>query len=256
MNLSTSDTLLRMIVTQIPSLMPEVEPETEAEPIPESEPEPEAEPEPEMWPEPGPNWDVAYSLWGPAWPFHVYFFAAMFCLIALLAICVLSTFYKKLKLCVRNKMTISILVMILVFGLSRAAFLCLDPYLASGAISPLLYHLLWSIGPPVQTSAFSIVLLVLLDSTKLTIGPPRFQKLSTIAIITLCHFAVVLTVHMLVLYNPDVSDLLIVCQTIFIAYGAALAVGYVYVGVAIKRNSTIAHSGGKCLFCLKLIEVH
>jgi hypothetical protein len=75
-----------------------------------------------------------------------------------------------------EKTTVALMLMVLSFSLSRCLFLLLDPYFSRADVPFVLARLLFSLGVPGLTASFSILLLILLDTTRLSLGPPRFRK--------------------------------------------------------------------------------
>ncbi|CAH1779104.1 unnamed protein product [Owenia fusiformis] len=238
-----------------PKITTEPEPEIISEPEPTSQPEPvqpepgqpepwnisvaESEPEPEgeAWPEPAPEWDKAMDKWKGAWYFHVYFFTLLYIIIffiATLSLVRLLMLYKRKN--VKRPLTTSLNIMLCSFGLLRTVSLLLDPYSAYQHIQFEISHIIWTVGFPCLTTAFSIPLLALLDSTKVYIAPPKFQKLSSILVITLFHFVLVITTDTLVFMVPGTSYLLVICQVLYVVWGLSLAGGYAFVAYKISRN--------------------
>ncbi|OWF39638.1 hypothetical protein KP79_PYT13563 [Mizuhopecten yessoensis] len=241
-----------------PSLEPETHPEVAVVPQPEvgisepgnesftsSEPMSGSEPfaEPESWPEPGPDWSSAYAVWGPAWPSHVFVFGLLFLFLSTTTIVFLIIIFYESKGVFRGKLTLSLLCMTLFFTFLRALSLLSDPYSTTGNIPWIASRLIWSFAHPAITSAFSLILLVLLDTTRMSIGPPRFQKLPAILSVTGFHFLLVGSSDIVVFYQPVAKVMLLLCQTLFILYGLLLTVGYLYVGVKIRRNCVAGQDG-------------
>lgn len=218
-------------------------------------PEPISVGEPEQWPEPGPNWAIAFEEWGQAWPLHIYLFAVCYTIIALTGIRQVVQLYGTLKMT-----SLSLNVLLVVFGILRAVSLFIDPYMSTGVIPFQASRVLWSMSLPCLTSAFSFLLLVLLDTTKMTMGPPRFQKFSSIVSVTVIDFALVVITDTSVFLFPEAKPLLVVCQTLFITWGLLLAVGYTVAANKISKNicasSQSAHSKGNNLMHMfkKLIK--
>lgn len=225
---------------------PKSEPETMQQPGPDvtSQPEPELEDiyyqypetEPENWPEPGPNWTYAFVELGHAWPFHVVFFGLMYLLIASVASVVLLGIITSPLKSMSRIMTMSLNVMLVLFGATRCLSLFIDPYSSRNTLPFEVSRLLWSLGLPLLTSGFSLMLLALLDTTKMTVAPPRFQKLSTILGITLGHTVLVLSVDTIVFFFVAAKWLLVVCECIFVIWGLLLAIGYFVVAVKLRKN--------------------
>ena len=153
----------------------------------------ESEPyvEPETWPEPGPRWSEAFEKWRAAWYIHVYFFA-----IAFLAIGSYAGYYVILNIYdgLRGKyLSVCLNGMVLLFGTTRAFVLFLDPYHQGSLIKALFtMRLLWSIGGPCLTASDSLIILALVETARVSIAPPRFQRLETISIVIAFHFVLVI----------------------------------------------------------------
>lgn len=77
-----------------------------------------------------------------------------------------------------EKTTVALMLMVLSFSLTRFLFLLLDPYYSRGLMPFLVTRLLFSLGLPGFTASFSIMLLILIDTTRLSLGPPKFRKVS------------------------------------------------------------------------------
>ncbi|XP_041376498.1 proline-rich transmembrane protein 4-like [Gigantopelta aegis] len=233
---------------------PKTEPISEGESSPEpstavpettitSEPETsqtEPEPQPEIWPEPGPDWPEAFSAWGVAWPLHVYIIATIFTCIAILAVFLILANVCNKTGQKKSTTTISLNSMVAFFTGTRACVLFMDPYSqARDPVPFIVSHIVWSVGLPGLTASFSIVFLILLDTTKMEMAPPKFQRLGTIAWITGVHLGIVLAVDLLVMYvGFTVKPLLLLCQALFIAYGLTLSIGFLYTAVKIRGNLT------------------
>ncbi|XP_022340532.2 uncharacterized protein LOC111135091 [Crassostrea virginica] len=219
--------------SEISSVTPENEPISSTA---EHEPEPIA-PEPEPgWPEPEPEWSAAYEEWGLAWPIHNYFFGCAFLLADIIAVCFLIRVFKSLSRKRKGSLSGALLVMLVLFCSLRFVCLIVDPYHTEQIFPKLCARLLWSLGSPFLLSAFSLVLLALIDTTKMSIGPPRFQKLSVILAFTGFYIVLVISADLSVFYAPETDPLLVICQGLFILFGAVMCVGYLYVAVKIRGN--------------------
>ncbi|KAK3086616.1 hypothetical protein FSP39_021053 [Pinctada imbricata] len=214
----------------------ETEPYGEPKAEPEPEAVPETEPMSESWPEPGPEWSVAYGEWGVGWPLHIYIFGIIYFILFMAALLLLCAYLSKRKVLHKGKLTVSLLTMTIIFNLCRTISLFGDRYSTNKTFHPFLSRLLWMLPVPFLLSSFSLVLLALLDSTKFYIGPPRFQKLSSILVFTAFHFTLVLTTDISVYYEPSSKPMLLICQGLFILYGLLLTIGFIYTGLKIRSN--------------------
>lgn len=205
----------------------EVNPEGESTSEPTYDPGGESEPyaEPETWPEPGPQWKKAFEQWKAAWHIHVYLFATSFLLIGFYAgYYVVLNIYdglggKYLSVCLNG--------MVLLFGITRAFVLFLDPYHQGGLIKALfVMRLLWSIGGPCLTASDSLIILALVETAQVSIAPPRFQKLGTISIVIGVHFVLVIVSDTVVSLYMEAKVMILLCQIFFSLWGTVLGAGY------------------------------
>lgn len=201
------------------------EPRTTTEPI--------ADPE-KAWPEPEPDWSQAVAQWKDAWPLHTYGFAVVFTLIALIPPFELIRMYADKTRVSALKLTL--LVIIFLFCSTRAFALFLDPYGSTKRFHLVVTQLLFSIGHPCIISTLSLLLLVLLDTTKMNIAPPRFQRVQVIIPVVISHVALVIVTDFVVVYFLEAKVLLLICQIYFLLLGSLMAIGYSCVGWKIRKN--------------------
>ena len=182
-------------ITSVLELISESEITAEPEITPGLYPEPELGSESELesaWAESEPDWTSAFSDWGVAWEMHVYVFAFFYLIIFVLALFSLTFFLKNKQCLKQGNLTISLLLMLIIFTSLRSFAMFVDPYGTVGIMPGHYFRAFWSLALPGLTASFSVLLLVLLDTTKMSLGPPRFQKLSTILIFTGGHFGIVI----------------------------------------------------------------
>ncbi|XP_078350382.1 uncharacterized protein LOC144635178 [Oculina patagonica] len=205
----------------------EVNPRGETTSEPKNEPEGESEPyaEPETWPEPGPQWKKAFEQWKAAWHIHVYLFASAFLAIGFYAgYYVVLNIYDGLG---GKYLSVCLNAMVLLFGITRAFVLFLDPYHQGGLIKALfVMRLLWSIGGPCLTASDSLIILALVETAQVNIAPPRFQKLGTISIVCGVHFVLVIVSDTVVSIYMEAKVMILLCQIFFSLWGIVLGAGY------------------------------
>lgn len=231
---------------------PETIPESEGEPEAEPEVEPEAEGEPEIesgakaLTEPEPEWTVAFNTWGPAWHIHVYMFASLFMLIALLTIMSMCFYITNRRALKQGILTFTLQCLLLYFTLFRSLAMFINPYQTADNINKAVFAMIWSCALPGLTASFSVLLLVFLDTTKMTLGPPVFQKLSVLLLFTTCHFIIVVSSDSICLFSKSTcKPMLLFCQILFILYGALLAAGYCYTAICLHRKCVTGIINGK-----------
>ena len=189
------------------------------------------------WPEPAPNWSEAKKMWKWGWEFHVFGFATLYSLVALYTIFNIFSqrhFYlKKQKL---HALFLNSLLLFLSF--TRAVLLLWDPYGSRGSPVPLLLFLviLHGLGTSCVTSAFSVLLLILLETTKLSLAPPRFQKVGFLIGIWSINVIYLLITDLTVAWYNSAKAMVFICQMMFAIWGLVVSVGYVVSIVKIRKN--------------------
>ena len=216
----------------VPDSKPEITtPEPEATPNFEPEPKPNAE---SSWPEPGPNWPVAYRKWLWAWAVHIYGFAAVFTFLSIIPV---VEMFRLVTLKQRKAaLKITLLSTIEIFCVTRAVFLFVNPYGSTGIINAGITRLLFAIGNPCVISALSLLLLVLIDTTKMNIAPPKFQRIQNIVPVIIFHVILVIATDFVVEYFLAAKGLILVCQLYYIIVGLFLTVGFARVAHMISSN--------------------
>ncbi|XP_044178966.1 uncharacterized protein LOC114956442 isoform X1 [Acropora millepora] len=209
----------------------ESEPETE----PEGETKSETAAEPETWGEPGPEWEKAFKLWKAAWPIHVYLFATAFLFIGIYAgYYVVLNIYDGLG---RKYLSVCLNAMVLLFGMTRALVLFFDPYHQGDLIDALFFmRLLWSIGGPCLTASDSLIILALVETARVSVAPPMFQKLRTISIVIAIHFVLVVVADTLVSFYMEAKLMILLCQVFFSVWGITLGSGYVRLAYILDKK--------------------
>ena len=207
---------------------------TEPQTVSEGASEPQAEPE--TWPEPGPEWKKAFKKWKWAWHIHVYVFATAFLFVGFYAgYYVVLNIYDGLG---GKHLSVCLNAMVFLFGITRAFVMFLDPYHQGNLISAIfVMRLLWSIGGPCLTASDSLIILALIETSRVSIAPPRFQKLRTISIIIAIHFVLVIVSDTVVSTYMEAKVMILMCQVFFSVWGITLGAGYAR--LAYKMNKQL-----------------
>ena len=195
--------------------------------------------------EPFPKWDEAFQVWGNAWELHVYSFGAIFLVLSLIALYSMTFYLKSCKRLKRGKTTFSLQCLLFIFSSLRGLSLVINPYLTSHTQDTITFAFIWAAALPGLTASFSLLLLVLLDTTKMTLGPPRFQNLYVILGITAGHFVIVMIADVLCFWTDTCKPMLMFCQALFIFYGLVLFIGYLYSAITIYRSCKAGDRSGK-----------
>ncbi|XP_071790172.1 uncharacterized protein [Asterias amurensis] len=203
------------------------------------------------WPAPTPDWPVAFAEWQWGWYVHIYTFPTLYLFLTIYIIvwfvsgCLNGESrseggYRGNKKTPRLNATLHGLV--LVSCSSRCTFLYIDPYGTRKLLPCPLGPVLWSMGWPFITASISVLLLVLLETTKMSLAPPKFQRPSILACIVVPSLCFVLVTDFLVAYDNSTKYALLVCQVMFIIWGALLGSGFLF--VAWKMRHIVANSKG------------
>lgn len=229
-----------------PESEPESEPKSEEESgnehhgaftEPNSEPTGKTEPTatPENWPEPGPHWDEAYVTWKWAWELHVYGYATIFLSIGLYAgYYVIANVYDGLK---GKYLSVNLNGMVCVFGVTRAFVMYLDPYHQGDIIhNTAVMRVIWSIAGPCLTASDCLMILALIETTKISIAPPKLQKASTNIFIISFHFAIVITTDCVVSDHVEAKAMLLFCQIFFVTWASVLGTANFILGYKLDKQ--------------------
>lgn len=206
----------------------------------------------EVWPEPYPEWTVAFRDWDWMWFAHIYGFGILFALTTSYAFFALCRYYK----IIFAKQKAHFLVMnlgLMAAGFGRSLGLFWDPYFSSDSSSaaPNIFLLIsWGFATACITSAFSIMLLIILETTKTSLGPPQMQNLQFLMSISLINIIYMVISDLVVWFYPETKLLIFVCHVAFTIWGLALSVGYFVAGLRMWRNlkaTMQAGVGNRCV---------
>ncbi|XP_078343569.1 uncharacterized protein LOC144629210 [Oculina patagonica] len=208
--------------------------------------------EKQAWPEPFPEWTTAIEEWGWMWFAHVYGFGSLFALVTLYASFSLYRFRKTFF--ARQKVHLRVMnYSLMAAGLGRSLELLWDPYgssESSSVIQNLVLLTCWGIATACMTSAFSIMLLIFLETTNTKLGPPKLRNLPFLVSVTIANIVYLILSDLVVWFYPRVKVMIFVCHVTFAIWGLAISVGYSIAGLRMWRNlrSTLqAHtSRDKC----------
>ena len=201
------------------------------------------------WPEPFPEWTEAIKKWGWMWSVHIYGFGGLFAFLTLYAFSSLYRFRKTLF--ARRKIHLRVMCFTLMAaGFGRSLVLFWDPYTSSessSAIQNLLVLISWGIASACMTSAFSIMLLIFLETTKTRLGPPKLRSLPLLVSITLSNIVYLTISDLVVWFYPKAKVMIFICHVAFAVWGLAISAGCSVAGFKMWRNlrSTLqAHTSG------------
>ena len=199
------------------------------------------------WPGLHPVWDEALPVWGSGWYVHLVIFVAAFGLLSIYAFTMLclemrrycgSSHERRGGILKRrlSGLRIALHSLIFVACFTRTLSLGIDPYGSRGILICPSGVVLWSLGWPCLVSAFSILLLLLLETTRMSLAPSRIQKPSILGAIIATSLSYVLFTDFLVAYDNSTMHAITFCQVLFVLWGILVSFGYLFVWWKIRSN--------------------
>ena len=190
------------------------------------------------WPEPAPNWPDAKSTWGVAWRIHVYAFASIWTVGGLYFLFFFAQSVYRRNDGHKRAPFIMLSFQLLLLASSRCFVLFLNPYGSKSSTQTQLVATItaWSLGTAGLTSAFAVLLLILLDATKLSLAPPKFQNLTVLIVITAANFIFVLAADIIVAFHGSTKILVLLCQVTLAVWGVMITVGYFITANRTRKN--------------------
>ncbi|XP_071502606.1 uncharacterized protein [Diadema antillarum] len=195
------------------------------------------------WADSSPNWTLARETLGYGLQVHTYLFAAVFAVIFLYTVCIVVQTMRGNQ--ARRRLGLSLHAMVALATIARAVSLFIDPYGSRKLLPCPINVIIWSLGWPSIIASHSIFFLAVLETTKLSIASPRFQRLSTLAVIIIVSLAYVIFADLLVSYMPSTIISILLCELLFIIWGVALTAGFVFAWRKIRRNLSASHPRNK-----------
>ena len=135
--------------------------------------------------------------------------------------------------------------MLVVMGSTRSFVLFLNPYstvVRSSESLIVIFTILIGIGGACTTSAISILLLIVLDSTKATLGPSQLTQLPVFLSITVTNVIYLVVADITVWFEPGAKLLVLVCRVTFSIWGLLITIGYLVACARIRRNLSASNS--------------
>ncbi|RDD44239.1 hypothetical protein TrispH2_004635 [Trichoplax sp. H2] len=192
-------------------------------------------------PEPNPHWvnSSAIHSWFVAFQFHIYFFATCFGCVGIYALASIIAYGESIF---KKRFYLAINFLLIFFALVRTVFLLYDPYESSNDLQrfgnttqllPVTTRVLHGIGYPCLTSAFTLIFLAIINCVKVKTVSKKLQHPAFIVSVITLHFAIVISADTAVAFCGGYKDLLIVCQSLFIIWGAIICISYLFCGYRI-----------------------
>lgn len=189
------------------------------------------------WPEPVPDWPEAKEIWKWGWPFHVYFFTVLYCFVIFRGLYVLlkqgKAFFRRMD----HRFLMNTLL--LAFGATRAVFLIWDPYGSNPDHSKtelVICIITFGVGTACITSAFSYLLLIVLETTRISLAPSKLQNQRFFLGVWTVNVLYVIVSDLIVAHFHEAKLMILICQITFALWGLILALGYVLAAARLWRN--------------------
>lgn len=189
------------------------------------------------WPEPVPDWPEAKEVWKWGWPFHVYFFTVLYCFIIIRGFYVLlkqgKTFFRGMD----HRFLMNALL--LAFGATRVVFLIWDPYGSNPNHTKtelVICIITFGVGTACVTSAFSYLLLIVLESTRISLASSKFQNQRFFLGVWTVNVLYVILSDLIVAHFHKAKVMILICQLTFALWGFLLALGYALAAARLWRN--------------------
>lgn len=189
------------------------------------------------WPEPAPDWPVAKDIWKWGWPFHVYFFAALYGFVVIRGTYVLvrqgKAYFK------RKDHRFLMNLLLLMFGTTRVVYLIWNPYGSDPHATKtelIILIIMFGIGTSCVTSGFSFILLIVLESTRITIASSKFQNRGFLFGVWVVNVLYVITSDLIVSNFHEAKVMILICQITFALWGFLIALGYATAAARLWRN--------------------
>ena len=189
------------------------------------------------WPEPVPDWPEAKKNWKWGWYLHVYFFTVLYCFVFIRGLYVLLKQGKALFRRMDHRFLMNLLL--LAFGATRAVFLIWDPYGSNPNHTKtelVICIITFGVGTACVTSAFSYLLLIVLESTRISLAPSRFQNQRFFLGVWTVNVLYVIFSDLIVAHFQEAKVMILICQLTFALWGFLLALGYALAAARLWRN--------------------
>ena len=191
-----------------------------------------------VWPEPFPEWTTAIDDWGWTWHAHIFGFGSFFAIVTVYAF--VSLCRSRKTAFTRQKIHLLSVNLGLIFaGLGRSLGLFWDPYFSSGSSSAaknLVVLISWGVATACITSAFSIMLLIFLETTKTKLGPPKLRNLPFLISVMLANIIYLVMSDLVVWFYLEAKVMIFICHVTFAVWGLAISVSYFVAGLRMWRN--------------------
>lgn len=189
--------------------------------------------------EPAPKWPEAKEKYEWAWELHYIGLACVYIMVALYSLVVVFFILLRRRRLNKQKAmayVYAVHILLVLFGITRAAFLLTDPYELNSDFPLVSTRLLFGLGFPCLTSSYSLLHIGFLEISRVNVyGNKLNRKRFVCAVITL-HFVVVIVADTTTALKRETALLLLVCMSFFIFWGFAISISILYSGGKLLRK--------------------
>lgn len=203
--------------------------------------------------EPAPAWPEAKEKYQWAWELHYIGLACAFIVIALYSLTLLLVLIFKGRNRGERKSALylnSVHILLVTFGVTRAAFLLMDPYELDLDYPLVSTRLLFGLGFPCLTSSYSLLHVGFLEISQIKLSGNKLGNKKFVFGVITSHFVVVIIADTTTALKRETALLLLVCMTFFIVWGFAISVSVLYSGIKVirkvKKQTNIIRSYSRC----------
>ena len=129
--------------------------------------------------------------------------------------------------------------MLLFFNFISALHLFINPYESQEHFRiylPGLLFIFFGIRIPCLTGAFSLILLTLIETTKVQLYSKKLQNIWYLLGIIGIHFVVVVAVHFYLVFHPSQFQLTAICQIFYVIFGTIVSSTVIYSYLKVKQQ--------------------
>lgn len=100
----------------------------------------------------------------------------------------------------------------------------------------IIYITTFGVGTACITSAFSFLLLIVLESTRISLAPSKFQNRTFLLGVLTVNVLYVVVSDLIVAHFQEAMVMILICQITFALWGFLIALGYAFAAVRLWRN--------------------
>ncbi|XP_049952720.1 uncharacterized protein LOC126469638 isoform X1 [Schistocerca serialis cubense] len=174
--------------------------------------------------------------WGVAWDVHVYLTGSLFTVLSICSFINIARANSCRRL-LSYGYFVSLHALLFVVGILRSVYLFYDGYNVNKSFPEPVSLLMFHIVSPCITSAFLVLFLFLLLTTKVYVFGVYLQKPTVIAIFIIVHIVLCVSLDLASGFSPE-SFLSLICQCLFVLICVCVGLAYLYSYRMLVRSAT------------------